>query len=197
MPFFNYLHLKSATGPYPDRPSRRLTALDIHIDPQGQFYDSHAQPIAKEAALGHSSFRAHASTVNELDPYERKMGCAECAAQHSAVQAIARAVRSGLDSTRRAAWHRVRRSPLRFVVRSQESHDSKRDFLFIRDKHSPGDPSGESSQAGEQSLSQAMQKTRNRVSKPIHRPGRRDSFRKNVVIEAVLRELRLLSVWGR
>ena len=25
----------------------------LHIDPQGQFYDRHAQPIAKEEALGH------------------------------------------------------------------------------------------------------------------------------------------------
>ena len=44
----------------------------IHIDPQGQFYDRHAQPIAKEAALGHalgsSHHRSHVVTVNELGP---------------------------------------------------------------------------------------------------------------------------------
>ena len=44
----------------------------VHIDPQGQFYDRHAQPIAKEAALGHalgsSHHRSHVGTVNELGP---------------------------------------------------------------------------------------------------------------------------------
>jgi UvrD-like helicase C-terminal domain len=41
----------------------------VHIDPQGQFYDRHAQPIAKEAALGHAlgqqHHRAHHGNGNE------------------------------------------------------------------------------------------------------------------------------------
>ena len=44
----------------------------VHIDPQGQFYNRHAQPIAKEAALDHalggSHHHAHTGTVKELGP---------------------------------------------------------------------------------------------------------------------------------
>ena len=44
----------------------------VHIDPQGQFYDRYAQPIAKEAALDHAlgsqHHHAHAGRVNELSP---------------------------------------------------------------------------------------------------------------------------------
>jgi hypothetical protein len=60
-------------------------------------------------------------------------------------QAIARAARSGLDSTRRAAWHRAGRSPLRFVVLSWESDDELGDFLLIRRSHSPATPGQERS----------------------------------------------------
>ena len=42
----------------------------VHIDPQGQFYDRYAQPIAKEAALDHAlgsqHHHSHAGRVNEL-----------------------------------------------------------------------------------------------------------------------------------
>jgi ATP-dependent exoDNAse (exonuclease V) alpha subunit len=44
----------------------------VHIDPQGQFYDRYAQPIAKEAALDHAlgsqHHHVHGGTVNELSP---------------------------------------------------------------------------------------------------------------------------------
>ena len=44
----------------------------VHIDPQGQFYDRYAQPIAKEAALDHAlgsqHHHSHAGRVNELNP---------------------------------------------------------------------------------------------------------------------------------
>jgi ATP-dependent exoDNAse (exonuclease V) alpha subunit len=44
----------------------------VHIDPQGQFYDRHAQPIAKEAALNHAlggwHHHAHGETVTQLGP---------------------------------------------------------------------------------------------------------------------------------
>ena len=157
----------------------------VHIDPQGQFYDRHAQPIAKEAALGHalgsSHHRSHVGAVNEVlvhppvrtkvrivdkvsrfklhlkNPHfsERKRGCAESAAQHSAVQAGRRPPRERREAALTALGGRrgtgARRSPLRFVVRSWESEDGKRDFLLIRDKHSHRDPDEESSRADEQS----------------------------------------------
>jgi hypothetical protein len=59
-------------------------------------------------------------------------------------QAIARAARSGLDSTRRAAWHSAGRSPLRFVVRSWKN-DELGDFLLIRRSHSHATPGQERS----------------------------------------------------
>jgi hypothetical protein len=40
------------------------TAGWLHIDPQGQFYDRHAQPIAKEHALEHAGHLTLA--VNEI-----------------------------------------------------------------------------------------------------------------------------------
>ena len=67
-------------------------------------------------------------------------------------KAIARAARSGLDSTRRAAWHRAGRSPLRFVVRSWESDDELGDSLLIRRSHSPTIP-------GQERLSRASWRT--------------------------------------
>jgi hypothetical protein len=51
----------------------------------------------------------------------------------------ARAARSGVDSTRRVAWHRAgpQHSPFRCAVLEERRVNG--DFSFIRDKHSPGD----------------------------------------------------------
>ena len=42
----------------------------VHIDPQGQFYDRHAQPITREAALDHAlgqhHHHAHHGNGNDL-----------------------------------------------------------------------------------------------------------------------------------
>jgi hypothetical protein len=97
-------------------------------------------------------------------------------------QATARAARSGLDSTRRAAWHRAGRSPLRFVVRSWESDDELGDFLLIRRGHRTqvlGRNAGPQ-RVGEQSSPQAMRKTGiARVCRSVHwGPGKRNSCRR-------------------
>jgi hypothetical protein len=97
-------------------------------------------------------------------------------------QATARAARSGLDSTRRAAWHRAGRSPLRFVVRSWESDDELGDFLLIRRGHRTqvlGRNAGPQ-RVGEQSSPQAMRKTGiARVCRSVHwGRGKRDSCRR-------------------
>ena len=97
-------------------------------------------------------------------------------------QAIARAARSGLDSTRRAAWHRAGRSPLRFVVRSLESDDRMMTFFSSVEVIRPQllDRNARPERVGEQSLPQAMRKTRiARRCRCVHRGrAKRDSCRR-------------------
>jgi hypothetical protein len=113
-------------------------------------------------------------------------------------QAIARAARSGLDSRRRAAWHWAGRSPLRFVVRSWECDDELGDFLLIRRSHSSATPGQErSSRASWRTvLAPIYAENGDRACVPGRPPGTREAglVLQNVVIEAVLRELRPASV---
>ena len=78
--------------------------------------------ISKAKPLGAAnSFSASRTFISEKAPFfQRKTGL--CGDRRAALrcpawpQATARAARSGLDSTRRAAWHKPGRSPHRFVL---------------------------------------------------------------------------------
>lgn len=63
MPFFNDLQLKPATRPYPDRPFRRLTALDMHIDPQvSSMTATHNPSRRRRRSTMHSATRTFTRT---------------------------------------------------------------------------------------------------------------------------------------